>query len=327
MDFRTEVQLPPSENKITYRTGLLFMGSCFTENIGATMKELLFPVDVNPFGINYNPSSVARNLWTLLNGKEYAAGDLDTDGEKWFSFDHHSRFSHPDREACLDHINRRLRAATEHLKHTRFLLFTWGTAWVFVHRKKACVVSNCHKLPQAEFSRHLLSITQIVDTFTKLFAALRKELPDLRIILSVSPVRHWKDGARLNSVNKSTLILAAHRLTEMFTYCDYFPAWEIAMDDLRDYRFYADDLVHPGSQMVRYIWEKFADTWFDRETVEISREIRKLLNARDHRPFLPDSAGHREFLGRQLEQVHRFALKYPFLDLSGLERHFSGKKP
>jgi hypothetical protein len=323
MDFRTEVNISPSENSISYRTGILFMGSCFTESIGSLMKELRFRVDVNPFGVNYNPSSVARNLWTLLNGKEFNGDELDTDGEKWFSFDHHSQFSHPDREVCLENINRRLRFAQGRLKDTRFLLLTWGTAWIFVHKKKACVVSNCHKLPAANFSRHLLSVSQIVDTYTKLFAALRKELPDLHIILTVSPVRHWKDGARLNSVSKSTLILAAHRLTEMFTYCDYFPAWEIAMDDLRDYRFYADDLVHPGSQMVRYIWEKFTGAWFDEETLEISREIRKLANARNHRPFDPGSARHREFCGRQLEEVRKLAWKYPFLELGELEQYFT----
>jgi hypothetical protein len=323
MDFRTEVNIPPSENRISYRTGILFMGSCFTESIGSLMKELRFRVDVNPFGVNYNPSSVARNLWTLLNGKEFNGDELYTDGEKWFSFDHHSQFSHPDRGVCLDNINRRLRSAQERLKDTRFLLLTWGTAWVFVHKKKACVVSNCHKLPAANFSRHLLSVSQIVDTYTKLFAALRKELPDLHIILTVSPVRHWKDGARLNSVSKSTLILAAHQLTGMFSYCDYFPAWEIAMDDLRDYRFYADDLVHPGSQMIRYIWEKFRNSWFDEETLEISREIRKLANARNHRPYDPGSARHREFCSRQMEEVRKLAGKYPFLDLGELEQYFT----
>ena len=127
----------------------------------------------------------------------------------------------------------------------------------------------------------------------------------------------------MNSVSKSTLILAAHRLTEMFSYCDYFPAWEIAMDDLRDYRFYADDLVHPGNQMVRYIWEKFADAWFDGETIEISREIRKLFNARNHRPFDPGSVRHGEFLKKQLGELRKLGGKYPFIDLSELENYFS----
>jgi hypothetical protein len=323
MEFRTEVHIPPSGKKISYRSGILFMGSCFTENIGAMMKELQFPVEVNPFGINYNPSSVARNLWSLLNGKEFREDDLDTDGDRWFSFDHHSRFSHPDREVCLQKINDRLGKAHRQLKDTRFLLLTWGTAWVYVHKKKACVVSNCHKLPAADFSRHLLTMNQIIDTCTKLFAALRKEIPDLHIILSVSPVRHWKDGPRLNSVSKSTLLLAAHGLTEMFSYCDYFPAWEIAMDDLRDYRYYADDLVHPNTQMTRYIWEKFSGAWFDGETLDLIPEIRRLSDARNHRPFDPGSKKYLDFCKKQLDVIRKLAGRYPFLNLSELEEHFT----
>ncbi len=323
MEFRTEIHIPPSENPVSYRSNILFMGSCFTENIGAIMKDLQFRVDVNPFGVNYNPSSVARNLWTLMNGKEYNQKDLDSDGDKWFSFDHHSRFSHPDPETCLKNINERIVFSAEHLKKTSHLLLTWGTAWVYVHRETANVVCNCHKLPAVRFSRHLLSVSQVTDTYTKLFAALRKAVPELRIILTVSPVRHWKDGPQLNSVSKSTLVLAAHRLTEMFSYCDYFPSWEIAMDDLRDYRFYGEDLVHPNSQMTRYIWEKFSGAWLDEETRKIIPAIQKLVSARNHRPFDPSSDKHREFCRNKLQEVRDLAERYPFLDLSGLEEYFN----
>jgi len=324
MDFRTEVDINPAENRIGYLSNILFMGSCFTETVGSIMKELQFRIDVNPFGVNYNPSSLARNLWTLHNGKEFTPEDLDSNGDKWFSFDHHSQFSHPDREICLENINKRIKAARKHLKDAQFLLLTFGTAWVYVHKRKACVVSNCHKLPAATFSRHLLSVNQIVDTCTKLFASLKKDIPGLHIILTVSPVRHWKDGPQLNSVSKSTLILAVHKLTEMFAYCSYFPSWEIAMDDLRDYRFYDDDLVHPNNQMVRYIWEKFSDTWLDREALVLSREIRKLVNARNHRPFDPASGKHQEFCRKQLEKIQQLKHKNPFLDLSELEHFFKG---
>lgn len=323
MEFRTEVHIPPSETRISYRSNIQFMGSCFTENIGAMMKELRFKIDVNPFGVNYNPSSVSRNLWALLNRKEYTKSDLHSGGDRWFSFDHHSRFSDPDPDICLENINKRLRISQEHLKDTRFLILTWGTAWVYVHRKTSNVVSNCHKLPAANFSRHLLTHSQIVDTYTKLIAGLRSEIPDLHIILSISPVRHWKDGATLNSVSKSTLLLAAHKLCEMFSYCDYFPAWEIAMDDLRDYRFYADDLVHPNNQMIRYIWEKFTQAWFDEQTLELSRDIRKLSNARNHRPFDPSSKQHHDFCRKQLNEIHKLTENHPYLDLSELEDYFN----
>jgi hypothetical protein len=298
------------------------MGSCFTEVIGEIMKELQFRIDVNPFGVNYNPSSVARNIWTLMNSREYSLEDLHSHEGRWFSYDHHSRFSDPDPEFCLQRINHRIDASRKHLEKTNFLLLTWGTAWVYVHRKTANVVSNCHKMPASHFSRHLLTVNQIVDMHTKLFAALRKNFPDLRIILTVSPVRHWKDGPELNSVSKSTLILAAHSLQKMFSYCEYFPAWEIAMDDLRDYRFYAEDLLHPNRQMIQYIWEKFSGAWLDRETFNITRQVEKLINAMKHRPFEPGSAGHLAFLEKQLEKTASLTAEYPFLDLSRLEDYF-----
>jgi len=299
------------------------MGSCFTENIGDKMKDLQFRIDLNPFGVNYNPSSVARNIWTLMKGKQYSPDELESYGDKWFSFDHHSQFSHPDRNVCLQNINENIRKVHRHLRDTRFLLLTWGTAWVYVYKGTANVVSNCHKLPSSNFSRHLLSVSQIEETYTKLFAELRNEMPDLHIILTVSPVRHLKDGPQLNSVSKSTLILVAHKLSEMFSYCDYFPAWEIAMDDLRDYRFYTDDLVHPNSQMTRYIWDKFSNAYFDEDTREIMQKVRKLVIARNHRPFDAASEKHREFCRKQLEEIRKLTGKHSFLDLSELKDHFS----
>ena len=322
MDFRTEVNIPPSDHRINYRSGILFMGSCFTENIGSRMCELQFPVDVNPFGICYNPSSVSRNLWTLFDGKEYKKKDLSRLNDKWFSFDHHSQFSHPDPDSCLQNINHRIRASRKLLYHTRTLILTWGTAWVYVHRKSANVVSNCHKKPSKEFQRYLLSVTQIVDTYTKMFTRIRRDIPDMHVILSVSPVRHWKDGAPMNTVSKSTLVLAAHQLTEMFSYCEYFPAYEIAMDDLRDYRFYEADMLHPNRQMIDYIWEKFSGTFLDTETHQIMAEIQKLVSAKSHKPFQPASQQYADFCSKQIQSIGILKEKYPFLALDDLAFYF-----
>ncbi len=325
MDFRTEVNITPSDNPVTYRSGILLMGSCFTETIGGRMKEFQFPVDVNPFGINYNPSSVSRNLWTQLDGRDYSRDDLYFLNDRWFSYDHHSNFSHADPETCLDNINKRLEASREKLTNTKTLILTWGTAWVYVHKKSATVVSNCHKVPSQNFKRYLLTTTQIVDTYSKLFSRVRKDLPDLRVILTISPVRHWKDGPALNTVSKSTLVLAAHRLTELFSYCEYFPSYEIAMDDLRDYRFYADDMLHPGNQMIDYIWGKFSGTYFDDETRAIMVEIQKLTTARKHKPFNPDSKQFMEFCRKQLDSIQILEKKSSFLELSGLKNYFSDR--
>ena len=323
MEFRTEVNIPPSENRISHASDILFMGSCFTENIGAMMQERKFRVDLNPFGINYNPSSLSRNLWALLNGREYTHKDIQEDNGRWFSFDHHGQFSDPDPDVCLDRINKRISSSRDGLAGTDYLLLTWGTAWVYVLRESATVVSNCHKLPAKNFSRHLLTVNQVIDTYTKLFAGLRAQLPELRIILTVSPVRHWKDGPVLNSVSKSTLLLAANKLTELFSYCEYFPAYEIAMDDLRDYRFYGEDLVHPNQQMINYIWEKFSSTYFDESTKTLMAEIEKLNAARNHRPFDPASIQYLQFCEKQLEKANRLAASHPNLDLSDLKDFFS----
>jgi hypothetical protein len=324
MRFRTEVIIPPSENRISYQSDILFMGSCFTENIGAMMQDLRFQVDLNPFGINYNPSSLSRNLWSLLNGKKYEKKDLHLANGKWFSFDHHSQFSAGKPDACLKNINERIQLSRDRLSGTNFLLLTWGTAWVYVLKESATVVSNCHKLPSDKFSRHLLSVNQVVDTYAKLFAGFRSRLPELKIILTVSPVRHWKDGPVMNSVSKSTLLLAAQRLSEMFSYCEYFPAYEIAMDDLRDYRYYADDLVHPNRQMIQYIWEKFSATYCDKQTIKLMEEIGKLTVARDHRPFDPNSEQYRQFCEKQGDKARQLAEKHPYLDLKELIGFFDG---
>ena len=322
MDFRTEINIPTSENRISHESDILFMGSCFTENIGSMMQELRFRVDLNPFGINYNPSSLSRNLWALLNGKQYIKKELHEANGRWFSFDHHSQFSDADPGDCLDRINKRIKSSGDRFSGTSYLLITWGTAWVYVLKETATVVSNCHKLPSDKFSRHLLSVNQVVDTYTKLFAGLRTQVPELKIILTVSPVRHWKDGPVMNSVSKSTLLLAAHRLTEMFSYCEYFPAYEIAMDDLRDYRFYESDLVHPNQQMIRYIWEKFSDTYFDEKTKKLMGEIGKLNAARSHRPFDPASQQYRQFCNKQGEKAKQLVEKHPYLDLNDLIAFF-----
>ncbi len=322
MDFRTEVDIPPSDHKLDYRSGILFMGSCFTEHVGNRMKELQFRADVNPFGINYNPSSVAQNLWALMDGKEYTKEDLHHLNDKWFSFDHHSRFSDGDPESCLERINNRIRASKAGLKETHTLVLTWGTAWVYVHRDSACVVSNCHKVPADRFRRYLLTVDQITDTYSSLFARMRREIPDLRVILSVSPVRHWKDGPAMNTVSKAILVLAAYRLTERFSYCQYFPAYEIAMDDLRDYRFYADDMLHPNGRMIEYIWEKLSGAYFDDETRHIMEEIRKLVSARNHRPFQPGSRQYAGFCNKQIQAIKKLKGRFPFLALDEMELYF-----
>lgn len=323
--FRTEVHITPSPDKITHRSNIFFIGSCFTENIGVRMEEYKFRVDINPFGINYNPASVARNIEFLLDKKTFTRDKLHYYNERWFSFDHHSRFSHPDPDQCLALINNRLRLSSRNLIETDFFIITFGTAWVFERKKTGTIVSNCHKMPSNEFNRYLLSVDQIVQTFSDLINRLKDQIPRLKIIFTVSPVRHWKDGPVMNSVSKSALILSVHELVNRFANVTYFPGYEIAMDDLRDYRYYDEDLLHPNNQMVNYIWNKFCQVYFEEETIEIIKEIDKLITARNHKPFNPGSKQHKRFLEKQLETIRKLYTKYPFIDLKEEEKYFSSQ--
>ena len=314
--FRTEVTITPSPHKITYKSSILFIGFCFTENIGVKMQEYKFNVDINPFGIVYNPLSVKQNLDALIEGKKYIKSDLYHDTGKWISFDHHSRFSDPDAESCLKRINERIDSAARKLKETDFLILTFGTAWIYKLADSGKLVSNCHKLPAKFFHRELIKVEDIVRNYKTLIDLLLKIQSGIHIILTVSPVRHWKDGPVQNTISKATLFLAIHELVRAFDSVEYFPAYEIAIDDLRDYRFYEADMLHPNSQMTEYIWTKFSRVYFDEETAKTMKELDKLILAMQHKPFNPGSVQYQEFINKQIEYIQSLQKKYPYLDLS-----------
>jgi hypothetical protein len=314
--YRTTVQPEPSKNKITYQTPSLFLGSCFTENIGNRLKELKFPVNVNAFGVLYNPVSVRHGLEILLDHRNFNENDLSFFNDQWFSFYHDTEFSNTDKQACLDKINGTVNDARKHLQNTKYLVITFGTAWVYEYIKSGKIVSNCHKIPANEFRRFKLGVEDIFVNWAKLINRLEEFNSDLKIIFTVSPVRHWKDGAVENQLSKSTLLLAIHQLKKIFDNIEYFPAYEIMMDDLRDYRFYADDMLHPSKLAVDYIWEQFSKTYFEKDTIEITSEIEKILLAKNHRPFNPNTDSHRKFRENQLKKIRELSEKYDFVDLS-----------
>jgi hypothetical protein len=314
--FRTEVKIDPSANKISHKSGIMMIGSCFTENIGARMSEYKFDVDINPFGIVYNPMSVSQNLEKIMEGKKYGVTDLYNYQDSWTSFDHHSRFSFPEPEICLREINDRIENSSNRITTIQYLIITFGTAWIYKIAESGRLVSNCHKLPASFFERQLLKIADILPVYKNLISRLVKLNPGIRIIFTVSPIRHWKDGPVQNTISKSTLILAIHELLKSFDCTEYFPAFEIALDDLRDYRYYEEDMVHPNSQMTGYIWDKFCQTYFEDDTLRIMKDIGKLNSALKHKPFRPGSLKHIEFLNNQLESVRTLKQKYPFLNFS-----------
>ncbi len=323
MHFRTEIHPEPSPFRIDHTSKILFTGSCFTNNIGQRLKDLGFPVIVNPFGVVYNPLSIKKNIDRLLEGREYTEQDLEYHNELWFSFDHHSSFSGTDRAAVLRQINDSLHEASALLQGADYVLLTFGTAWVYRLLKTGEVVCNCHKVPAREFSRELMSVDGITQACAGLIRAVRKKNPSARFLFTISPVRHWKDGHFGNQVSKASLVLAVKNILDHFnTMTAYFPAYELLIDDLRDYRYYADDLLHPSNQAIEYIWEKFSQTFFSDETSHLNREIAALALAASHRPLSGSTTGHRKFLEIQLRKTLELQHKHPAIDLSRYRIHF-----
>ena len=284
MNFRTEIPVPTSDFKITHDCKIAMMGSCFAENTASKFLNSGFTIDVNPFGIAYNPLSLLQNLNRLLDKKPFASNELFKDNDIYHSFSHHSRFSGTDPDEVLTKINTRMEQSLAFLGTADFLIITFGTAFVYRLQSTGEVVSNCHKLPAKLFTYLRLTIEEIVKEWSDLIARLQTLNPSLRIIFTVSPIRHWKNGAHGNQLSKSILLLSVEELLHNHSNCFYFPAYELVLDDLRDYRFYAEDMLHPSSQAIDYVWEKFTEAWFDGETLKKAGEIEKQNRFLNHIP-------------------------------------------
>ena len=311
--FRTEVLPAGYPWKISYHSDSFFIGSCFTQHIGAKMQELKFRTEVNPFGVVYNPLSVKNSLEILLQKRKLSENDLHFNNHRWFSFYHHSSFSHPEKSLCLSNINSKINSASRFLSEAGFLFITFGTARVFTRIETGEVVSNCHKLPSSAFNRRLLTVDEIVNEYSILLKHLSDKKPDLKVILTLSPIRHWKDGAEGNQISKATLILAVNQLVEMHKNVFYFPSYEIMMDDLRDYRFYADDKIHLSPMAINYIWEKFSRSIFDLETLKLIPRIQKINKALSHTPFDAGSKSYKNFARKTLDEINTLERENQFL--------------
>jgi len=322
MHFRTT--LPPLEADftITHQDGLLSIGSCFTKHIGNRLIDLKFNNLLNPFGIIFNPISLSNALHYLLSDRTFTEDDLFYHNEQWHSFMHHSHFSGMEKVATLDHMNLKLHEARTHLRQVNRLLITLGTANVFVYKKTGEIVANNHKLPIQDFERRRLHIRDIAEAFEPLFRELKRQTPDLQIIMTVSPVRHIRDGLIENQRSKAALIIALEHLAYDLNYVHYFPSYELMMDDLRGYRFYEADMIHPNEQAIAYIWERFSEAYFDAKTIELNRRIAAITQARRHRPFHPRSQRHQAFLRQQLEKISALEQEYPYLNFRAERRAF-----
>ena len=286
MIFRTEVSPEKGlEGLLSHGTPVVLVGSCFTDNIGACMRDDLFDVIVNPFGPIYNPSSVRRAVSSIVDGISISPGDLFPHEGRFHSHLFHSRYSGCDREAAAQAMTRQIHLAREALLHASSLIVTLGTTRVFRHRQQGMVVANCHRLPSSSFREETLSLEQCTDDLESLVSMVRTVNPDIHIIFTVSPLRYLGQGAHINSISKATLLLAIDSVVRTFPSTHYFPSFEIMMDDLRDYRFYADDMKHPTDQAVRYIYDIFSATYFSPSTRDLASQSRRLTRRLAHRPM------------------------------------------
>jgi len=320
--FRTEISPALSKFPIDYHSNCLFIGSCFTENIGKKMQELKFSTIINPFGVVYNPLSVINCCNILLNDRLFTETDLHYYNEQWFSFYHHSSFSHPNRDICLQNINTAIGETAQYLQSCSHLFITFGTAWVYKLLLSGEVVSNCHKLPASHFERNLLTINKIVDEAALLFHKLRATNSDLKVILTVSPVRHIKDGAHGNQLSKGILLLAVEQLCKL-NFVEYFPAYELVLDDLRDYRFYDADMLHPNQLAIDYVWEKFVASNIHSECSPLMLEISKIVHAKKHRVFNPTTNLHKQFVISNKHKIEELLKKHPYINLEEELDYFS----
>ena len=298
MKFRTEIETSPLGVQIGYENRVLTLGSCFAAHIAEKLAGAKFRVTANPSGILFNPLSIAAAIRSYADPAPVTREELGYDGEVWHHFGFHGDFSAPTAEEALGRMNAARQAGAEALRTSDRVILTFGTAWVY--EREGEVVANCHRRPAAEFSRRRLSVGEIVGTFAEL---IEGPLAGKQIILTVSPVRHIGDTLAGNAVSKAALRLAAEELKQRFNCVEYFPAYEIVTDDLRDYRFYTADLVHPAPQAVAYIWEKFTATALSDRARNLLPEAEAIAAAAAHRPRNPQGEAHRAFCRRQLERI------------------------
>ena len=315
MNFRTQVELPEKETEIRHSEQIMLFGSCFAENIGNLLQQNKFCCDVNPFGILYNPQSIASALYQLLEKDSYTEKDLFVANERWHSWMHHGDFSSSSQEEALAKVNSRFVKAKQHLAKADWLIVTFGTSYVYIHKEAQKVVGNCHKMPGRMFTRSMLDMKTIVDVWQDVLKKCREVNPNLKVLFTVSPIRHAKDGMHGNQLSKATLLLAVDGLCRTCSGCFYFPSYEIVMDELRDYRFYADDMLHPSQMAVGYLWECFSQCYFKEETQTVMKEWAEIRRGLEHKPFEPESETYRHFLSQIVLKITRIKEKLPYLEV------------
>lgn len=314
MEFRTTIKTADNKGIMHHSDKLMLLGSCFSDNIGAKLTAAMMDVETNPFGTIYNPMSIASSVERIISGEPIAGADLFLANGVWNSYAFHSRFSMCDKQNALKRMNSRISQAHDHLKQCKFVIITLGTAIIYRLRQNSMVVANCHKVPQNNFTRKMATVDEMTSVMTTMLHSLFRFNGQLHVIFTVSPIRHIADGLETNSLSKASLRLAINNVVNAFpSRAEYFPAFEIMTDDLRDYRFYAADMVHPNETAVEYIWQTFQATYFDDRSSQAIARCERLRKRLLHHPMTDNPETVARFNADTHSVVRNMVKEYPYI--------------
>ena len=315
MQFFTKVPISASLNPISYQSKIASIGSCFAENMGQKFAFYQFQTTTNPFGIIFNPISIEKIIRRVISKDYFSEKDVFFHNERWHCFEIHSELSHPDKDCFLNNLNEILDSFFEKISTSTHFIITLGTSWVYKTNEDE-FVANCHKVPQNQFSKHLLSTIKISESLQNSIDLVSKINPKCEFIFTISPVRHIKDGFAENQVSKSHLIAAVYDLVQNqneISNISYFPSYEILIDELRDYRFYSEDLLHPNTTAIDYIWTRYVATNVDKTSILTMNEVEVIQKGLQHRSFNRESLSHQKFLKNLSEKIEKVTQLYPFM--------------
>lgn len=315
MNFQTKIPFQHQRhNQIDYNSNVLLLGSCFSENIGEKFNYSKFQTKVNPFGILFHPLAIENLITRSINKEYYSDEDLCFYNEQWCCLDAHSKLNSVSKVDLLTSLNTQIDETSKRLIEATHVIVTLGTSWVYRQIASDAIVANCHKLPQKEFQKELLSVDDISESLEAIASLVKSINPKITFLFTVSPVRHIKDGFIENTRSKSHLLAAIHEVVEPRKQLHYFPSYEIMMDELRDYRFYNSDMIHPSEVAINYIWKKFKTVWLSEDALKTSETVTSIQAKKAHRPFNPISKAHQNFLTKLKSEVEELQLKYPFIN-------------
>jgi len=314
MNLQTQLFLKKeTKNAIDYSSKIVLLGSCFSENIGNKLGYYKFQVTQNPFGILFHPKAIENLITRAINLKMYAEDDFIFQNERWHCFDAHSSISKSSKNELLKNLNTSLEKTRKALLEATHISITLGTSWVYRFIERDKIVANCHKIPQKKFLKEILSVNEISESLEAISALIKSINKNATILFTVSPVRHLKDGFVENTQSKSHLIAAIHHTINLKNKTYYFPSFEIMMDELRDYRFYTEDMIHPNKTAINYIWEKFVNTWLTQDALSTLQEVENIQKGIYHKPFNEKSEQHQQFLKNLEFKKEKLTKQFPFI--------------